>query len=130
LTVLATTYGISRIGPWVIKRTSKFTGADSMKDEASLPVVGLVAGLFGALIGPLNAAYSRNIEGRTDQYALDLTQNGPVYERTMARLAAQNLSDPCPPKLLVWLLYSHPPIAERIARARNFQPQTAAPRME
>ncbi|HET8522890.1 MAG TPA: M48 family metallopeptidase [Thermomicrobiales bacterium] len=122
LSVLAITYGLSRIAPWAIARTSALTGVTSLKDEASLPVLGLVAGLIGAVVGPLNAAYSRNIEGRTDQFALDLTQNGPVYARMMERLAAQNLSDPCPPKLLVWLMYSHPPTVDRIARARNFQP--------
>jgi STE24 endopeptidase len=127
LSVLAISYGLSRIGPWVIKRTSALTGVDRINDEASLPVLGLVAGLIGGVVGPLTAAYSRKIEGRTDQFALDLTQNGPVYARTMERLAAQNLSDPCPPKLLVWLMYSHPPTAERIARARNFKPNGAQP---
>jgi STE24 endopeptidase len=129
LSVLAITYGLSRIGPWAIERTSAATGVHSLTDEASLPMLGLVAGLIGAIVGPLNAAYSRRIEGRTDQFALDLTQDGPVYARMMERLAAQNLSDPCPPKLLVWLMYSHPPTAERLARARNFNPSAAKPAM-
>jgi STE24 endopeptidase len=127
LSVLAITYGVSKIGPWVIRRTSALTGVERLNDEASLPVLGLVAGLVGGIVGPLTAAYSRKIEGRTDQFALDLTQNGPVYARMMERLAAQNLSDPCPPKLLVWLMYSHPPTVERIARARNFVPSAAKP---
>jgi Zn-dependent protease with chaperone function len=38
----------------------------------------------------------------------------------MVKLAAQSLADPDPPKAEVWLLHSHPPIADRIAAARAF----------
>jgi hypothetical protein len=38
----------------------------------------------------------------------------------MVKLAAHSLADPEPPRWEVWLLHSHPPIADRVAAAREF----------
>jgi len=38
----------------------------------------------------------------------------------MVRLGRQNLADPSPSKLVTALIYSHPPIKERIARALEY----------
>ena len=39
----------------------------------------------------------------------------------MRRLAAQNLAEEQPSRLVQWLFYSHPPIRERIAAAQMFK---------
>src|SRR3712207_9090557 len=76
--------------------------------------------LLGVVAAPIQAAFSRAIERRTDRFALELTGNGEAYASTMARLAAQSLADPDPPAPVVFFLYSHPPVAERIEAARAF----------
>jgi Zn-dependent protease with chaperone function len=47
-----------------------------------------------------------------------LTRDGAAYARAMEGLAAQSLADPDPPRPVVVMLYSHPPIVERIRAAR------------
>jgi hypothetical protein len=42
-------------------------------------------------------------------------------------LARSNLADLTPPRPLVWLLYTHPPVAERIRMADAFAAQHPAP---
>lgn len=116
----ATAYALHRMLPGVLRRTSHRTGVTSVGDEAALPVMSLVLTGLGLIAGPLSAAFSRAIERRTDQFALQLTGDGAAYESAMAKLAAQSLADPDPPALEVWLLHSHPPIADRIRAARTF----------
>src|SRR5215210_5383564 len=95
---------LSRIAPLAVERTRKRTGVSEVGDEASLPV---------------QAAFSRAMERRADWFAVDLTRNGEAYARAMERLAAQSLADPDPPRPVVVMLYSHPPIVERIRAARE-----------
>lgn len=111
---------LSKITPALVERTSDETGVRELADEASFPLVALAAGGLGFLLGPAQAAFSRAIERRTDRYALDLTGDGDTYASAMSRLAAEALADPDPPAPVVFFLYSHPPIAERIRAARAF----------
>lgn len=121
-----TAYALHRLLPPILRRTRERTGVTSVGDEAALPVMSLVLTGLGLVAGPLSAAFSRAIERRTDQFALQLTGDGAAYESTMVKLAAQSLADPDPPALEVWLLHSHPPIADRIAAARAFAAATKA----
>jgi STE24 endopeptidase len=113
-------YLLAKVGPAVIDRTSYRTGVTELGDVASLPLLEVLLALGGAIAVPIQSAVSRAIERRTDRYALELTGDGETYAAAMGRLAAQNLADPDPPKAIVLLLYSHPPIAERIRTARSF----------
>ena len=119
-------YAVSRLAPPLVRRTAGKTGVTELGDEASLPLLGLVLTVFGFVAAPVQAAVGRAIERRTDRYALELTGNGAAYAATMARLASQSLADPDPPAAVVFFLYGHPPIAERIATAREFAASRAA----
>jgi STE24 endopeptidase len=66
---------------------------------------------------PLGNAFSRWRERRADAYALHTTQKPRAFASAMTRLANQNLAELDPEPWVVWLLYSHPPLKERIARA-------------
>jgi Zn-dependent protease with chaperone function len=44
----------------------------------------------------------------------------------MRRLAAQNLAEEQPSRLVLWLFHTHPPLVERLEKARAFAP--TAPR--
>jgi len=54
-------------------------------------------------------------------FALDLTRNPAAFISAMRRLGAQNLAEEHPSRLVQWLFYSHPPLNERIAAAREFK---------
>jgi STE24 endopeptidase len=117
---LAMACAVSRLAPAVLAKTSQSTGVDRIDDIAALPVLGIVAGISGAAVVPVNAAISRAIERRADRFALEQTQNGGAYASTMIRLGRQNLADPSPSRLIATLIYSHPPIVDRIERALAF----------
>ncbi|MGI9253810.1 MAG: M48 family metallopeptidase, partial [Thermomicrobiales bacterium] len=113
-------WAMARLAPAAIHRTAGQSGVEDLTDEASFPVVAGVMTVLGFLLAPVQAAFLRRIERRTDAYAMELTRNGPAYARAMAKLASFSLADPDPPRPVVVMLYSHPPIAERIRAAIRF----------
>jgi STE24 endopeptidase len=123
---VAASYALAKLTPPLVRSTARQSGVRSIGDEASLPSLGLVMALVGFFMAPIQAAFSRAIERRTDRFALELTGNGGAYASTMARLATQSLADPDPSRATVFFLYSHPPIAERIATARAFETERGA----
>jgi STE24 endopeptidase len=110
---------LSRIAPPAVRRTRERTGVSDIADEASLPVLALLMTAMGLVLMPVQAAFSRVLERRADRFGVELTRNGEAYARAMERLAAQALADPDPPRPVVVMLYSHPPIVERIRAARE-----------
>jgi DNA-binding response OmpR family regulator len=52
---------------------------------------------------------------RVHRYALELTNEPTAYESAFRRLAATNLSDLDPPRVVYALLFTHPTPAERLA---------------
>ena len=60
-----------------------------------------------------------------DRFALKLTRNPTAFISAMRRLAAQNLAEEHPSKIVEWLFYSHPPIRERVAAAQEFKDVSA-----
>ncbi|OGO43999.1 MAG: hypothetical protein A2W37_12015 [Chloroflexi bacterium RBG_16_63_12] len=92
-------------------------------DIAALPLFALTLGLFGLITLPLNNAFSRWREVRADRYALEATRNPQAFANAMTRLANQNLAEADPEPWVVFLLYSHPPVRDRVAMATKFQTQ-------
>jgi STE24 endopeptidase len=64
---------------------------------------------------------SRAFERSADRFALRLTRNPGAFISAMRRLAAQNLAEEHPSRLVQILFYSHPPVRERIAAAEAFK---------
>ena len=89
-------------------------------DIAGLPLLVLVFGGISLVTLPLGRALSRAHERRADRAALDLTGNPAAFVSAMGRLAAQNLAEERPSRLVRWLFLNHPPTDERIAAARAF----------
>jgi STE24 endopeptidase len=92
-------------------------GAGSVTDLRALPALllfGLVAGL---ILLPVQSAVSRSFEATADRIAFDLIDDPGPAVKGFRRLALTNLADLRPPRIAVWLLFSHPPISERIAAA-------------
>lgn len=93
-------------------------------DVAALPLLSLVGGTAGMVVGPaLNAIVRRWIEHPADVYALDLTQKRTAFIGAMEKLGKMNLSNPSPSTLVKWLLYDHPTLQERIDFGRKYKPR-------
>ena len=89
-------------------------------DIAGLALVALVLVALDAATLPVQNAISRAFERQADQASLELTGDRAAFIRGEVTLARSNLSDVAPPRPIVWLLYTHPPVLERIAAAEAF----------
>ena len=99
-------------------------GFQGIADIAALPLFGLVMGAFSLITMPLSNAYSRWRERLADRYALNATGKGGAYAEALVRLANQNLAEIDPPAWVSLLLYSHPPLKDRIAAAESYGTET------
>ena len=96
-----------------------FWNLESAADPAGLPWLALVMMGLGAVQLPLANAFSRWIERQADDFALALTRDPGAFIGAMERLGALNLAERRPHRLKEILLYSHPALDRRIARARG-----------
>jgi STE24 endopeptidase len=115
--VFAGFFAASRVLAWAVAPLGLLGPAD----PAGLPVLLLAAGAISLVMVPLAHALSRAYERSADRFALEQTRNPAAFVSAMKRLAAQNLAEEQPSKIVEWLFYSHPPIAERVAAAREFR---------
>jgi STE24 endopeptidase len=93
-------------------------GLAGKADVAALPLVMLALGAVSVCLVPVANGFSRAHERRADRYALEMTGNAPAFMSAMRRLAAQNLAEERPSRLVEVLFYSHPPTVARIEAAR------------
>ncbi len=121
LVTLAIGWATDRVGRNALSSRPELAGTSNLGDPRALPVIAFAFAVAGAMIAPLQLAYSRKIERRTDRYAIELTRSGASYASALEKLAELNLADPNPPRWVTLLLHSHPPIAERIDVARSAQ---------
>ncbi|MBK8618207.1 MAG: M48 family metallopeptidase [Anaerolineales bacterium] len=116
---LSTTIGfyLASIGMnWVVT----YFGFSSVSDPAAFPALMLILSIYGLLTSPLDNAISRWRENMADDYALSSTQKGEAFASAFTRLANQNLGEIDPEKWVVFMFYSHPPLGERIEKAKRF----------
>ena len=97
-----------------------YFGFAGVSDVAAFPALGLILGIYGFLTSPLDNAVSRWRERLADEYALQTTGKNDAFASAFVRLANQNLGEVDPEKWVVFMFYSHPPLAERIAMAKNW----------
>jgi len=119
--ILSTTLGLylASLGlNWAIG-TFGFT---SPADVAALPALGLIFGIYDFFTMPLNNAISRWRENMADDYALQATGKHEAFASAFTRLANQNLGEVDPESWVVFMFYSHPPLGERIEKARRWKP--------
>jgi STE24 endopeptidase len=88
-------------------------------DPHRLPLLLLLTLAISLVATPAFSALSRNWERRADRFALELTRDQAAYAETFRRLAAANLSDLQPPKLVYLALFTHPTPPERLAVASS-----------
>jgi STE24 endopeptidase len=98
-----------------------FFGFSGVGDVAAFPALGIILGLYGFITSPLDNAISRWRERMADEYALQSTGKNEAFGSAFVRLANQNLGEVDPEKWVVFMFYSHPPLAERIDMAKNWK---------
>lgn len=102
-------------------------GIRGLSDWASLPLLLLICGVLSFLGQPLANGFSRHLEHQADIYGLEVT-HGIVADapETAARdfqlLGEKSLSYPYPNRLFVFWAYDHPPIADRLCFALDYDP--------
>jgi len=79
----------------------------------------LIISLVTFLILPFQNMVSRYFEKQTDETALEITNGYDAQIALMVRLAESNLSNVEPHPVIKYILYSHPPIMERIGYAED-----------
>lgn len=115
----AALYAVHRAFPLLARRLERWTGAATIGDPRSLPVLELLGSAFGLVATPLANAYVRRLERSADVYAVRLTRNPRAFIGAMRALQRTNLADPDPPALVRFLLHSHPSIGERVRWAET-----------
>ena len=100
-------------------------GLAGKSDIAALPLVVVSAGLVSLVLRPAANALSRAHERRADRYALDMTRNVSAFVSATRRLAAQNLAEERPSRLVELMFHTHPPTVARIEAARAWAAQDA-----
>lgn len=100
-------------------------GLAGKADVAALPLIALCGGASSVLLRPAANALSRAHERRADRYALEMTRNAAAFVSAMKRLAAQNLAEERPSRLVELIFYTHPPTIVRIEAARAWAARQA-----
>jgi Zn-dependent protease with chaperone function len=95
-------------------------GLSGPADIAGLALVALTLLTLDVVTLPAQNAVSRAFERQADRAALELTDDPAAFIRGEVTLGRSNLSDVDPPRPIVWLLYTHPPVLERIAAAEAY----------
>jgi STE24 endopeptidase len=102
-------------------------GIRGIADWASLPVLVVVVAVMSEIGSPAVCSFSRANEHAADVYGLEVIHGiVPDANRRAAEsfqiLGEINLADPDPPPFIRFWLYDHPPLAERLAFARTYDP--------
>jgi len=116
----AITLGILWIADHLLRFGGGALGLASPADPAGLPLFGLIITAASLVALPLGNGWSRRVERQADDFALRATSTPEPFIGAMERLADLNLAEREPHPLKELLLYSHPSIGRRIARARSF----------
>ena len=97
-------------------------GIHSASDLAAIPLLVAMLSLVGWLGAPITNAVSREVEHQADVFALELTHDNDAGARSFLKLAQGNRSDPEPAAWVKWMLYTHPPLGDRIRFALAYRP--------
>ncbi len=113
-------YGVDLSVRRVCERHAARTRFTSPGDLSTLPFMLLVLSVFLFVTLPIQSAYSRRLESAADRFALENVDRPQAGPGAFRKMASRNLSDPEPPALIEWFLYSHPAIGKRIRAAEAF----------
>ena len=91
-------------------------------DLAAIPLLFAVLMGVNYLGAPVANAISRGVEHEADVFALEITHDNDAGARSFLKLAEGNRSDPEPAGWVKLLLFTHPPLGDRIRFALDYKP--------
>ena len=92
---------------------------DNLSIYASLIFFGFLYSPVSILLSIVTNIFSRKYEFEADRYVLRSTEKGDAFISALKKLSVDNLSNLTPHPLKVFILYSHPPVLERINAIKN-----------
>lgn len=125
--LLVVMYALFRGLHWALGRWSKDWKIYGPEDWASLAVLLLLLNVTMFLVSPVVNGFSRMQEHDADVYGLEIThgivpQSSEVATQAFQDMGEKDLADPNPSPFITFWLYSHPPLAERLVFAHNYDP--------
>jgi Zn-dependent protease with chaperone function len=120
-------YALFRAFHWALGRWGgdwRIYGAEDWAAFALLLFL-LEIGVF--LVSPISNGFSRMQEHAADVYGLEVTHgiipdSSEVAAKSFQVLGEVDLADPNPPEFITFWLYTHPPLADRLIFAHNYDP--------
>jgi STE24 endopeptidase len=114
---------VTFFGFWCLKLAVRWAALDWNRhydqiDFANLPLIILVATAISVVLMPVMNAYSRFNERQADLYAWKSLGTVQPFCSAMEKLAAQNLSEREPSRIVEILFHSHPAIGRRVKSAQ------------
>jgi Zn-dependent protease with chaperone function len=125
--VLVFSYLGFRVSRWIAGKWGPSSQLEGLSDLASAPILLLVLTWLLFLSAPLICGISRHYEHQADQFGLELA-DGVVADpnaaevRSLEVLGKEDLEDPDPSPFIMFWLYTHPPLEERIEFAAHYKP--------
>jgi Zn-dependent protease with chaperone function len=89
----------------------------ALSDPAAIPLLLLCLNVGLFLTRPIQCAVSRFIEARADEFALRHAPDRLAVASALVKLSEEGLSDPYPPAIIEFWVFTHPPLGRRIERA-------------
>jgi STE24 endopeptidase len=102
----------------MLRVAARWLGLASISDLAGLPLFGLIVMGVGLVALPMGNSWSRHVERQADDFAVRAVGDPSSFISAMQRLATLNLAEQNPHPVTEFLLYSHPSVGRRVARAR------------
>lgn len=116
-----------RVLLWSLDRWGGRWAIRGVGDWASLPVLMLWLSIFSFVASPISNAVSRHFEHEADRYGLEvihgIVPDSPqVAAHAFQILGEVDLANPNPSRFIVFWLYNHPPISQRVQFALHYDP--------
>jgi STE24 endopeptidase len=109
---------IAPFGMFAVARLADALGCgEDRRSPAVLPAVLLAIALVAPVITTISNRLSRQVERSADAFGLELSHEPQAQIEFQRRIAVKNVSDPDPPKLVQYLLGTHPTTMQRIGQA-------------
>ncbi len=103
----------------ILHKSWQWLGLTGPADVAGLPYILAIVAIATSLSLPAQNLFSRYGEGQADEFALTVSQKPAAFIALFEQFAEQNLSIVQPPTWEKYLFYTHPPVNERIQRAKG-----------
>lgn len=92
---------------------------DFKKTLAGFPLFIVISMILGVILKPVSLYISRFYESKADELALELCSDPSSLSLVLYKLAEKNKEWLSPPSWIVWFMYGHPPMKDRLKNCRN-----------